>query len=207
MKAKKQLDSRDFRQKNKVLPIINDDSFYSMCFAACIKKLGVRYYFNLKVEDYYYKCSMIFFIQILIIGFISYSAFRNEKDAKGNDTGKGMDGLCWIKPDFYKMILRLLCAYLFHLQNYGDVADSFKRLKFVRKNPQLIEPKYIGIAFAISMYQFLSSFLCEAVNIFFLCRQDKLTDIIMNYVAFASVSEFDNIYFSAVRQNLARDTI
>ena len=157
----------------------------------------MRYYLTFKAEDYYYKCSMVFFIQFLIVTFIGYSALTPNKAGEPND------GLCWVKPDGYKIILRVLCAYLFHVQNYDDVCDAFRRLKFIKNNPHMIENKYLGIAFTISMYQFWATFLCEIVNIMFLTRQDKLTDIIMNYVAFASVSQLDNVYCSSVRMNVA----
>lgn len=114
--------------------------------------------------------------------FVFYSVLTNTD---GND---------YVKPTPLNMSLRLLCAYLFHLGNYGDVSSSFKRLKHLRKYPgdfgDLLVP-----AFIITFYQFSASFCCEVMNLICLVRQDTLVDIIMNYVAFAGISEIDNLYY------------
>lgn len=59
----------------------------------------------------------------MIMIFVFYSAWTNS------------DGNNIVKPTVQNMSLRLLCAYLFHLGNTGDVSSSFKRLKYLRKYP------------------------------------------------------------------------
>lgn len=42
------------------------------------------------------------------------------------------------------------------------------------------------------------------MNILFIVRQKNLIDIIMNYVAFLGISEFDNLYTKSVRNMKAK---
>ena len=51
----------------------------------------------------------------------------------------GSDGSDYEHPYPTNMALRLLCCYLFHLSNYADVADSYRRLKFLVNNPNKFE--------------------------------------------------------------------
>lgn len=44
----------------------------------------------------------------------------------------GADNLDFEMPSFNQMAMRLISCYLFHLVNYRDVSDAFKRLKFLR---------------------------------------------------------------------------
>ena len=86
-----------------------------------IKKVKKKFNFSESdLEDNFFKCSFLFFIQALIITCVLYSAYKNE-----DDNG-------FVKPEFTNMTLRILCCYLFHLSTYGDVSSSFKRLKFLR---------------------------------------------------------------------------
>lgn len=39
--------------------------------------------------------------------------------------------------------------------------------------------------------------MCEFVTLVFMCRQETLIDLIMNYVAFEGISSLDNLYVEA----------
>ena len=97
------------------------------------------------------------------------------------------------------MALRLLCCFLFHLSNYTDVSDSYRRLKFLVNNPDKFDQKHYLPAFLITQYQFSAGILVETINLIFLTRQATLIDLIMNYVAFEGVSLIDNLYTESVR--------
>mmetsp|Transcript_10285 Transcript_10285/g.15674 ORF Transcript_10285/g.15674 Transcript_10285/m.15674 type:complete len:171 (-) Transcript_10285:132-644(-) len=138
---------------------------------------------------------MIFFIQMLIILFIFMGAL------------KGTDGLDYVEPNVTNLSLRLLCCYLFHLSSYGDVVDSYQRLKYLRNNHTKFESRFIVPAFLVILYQLTTGVLCETVNILFLTRQETLVDIIMNYVAFEGVIMMDNLYTETLRNMKIRDCI
>lgn len=68
------------------------------------------------------------------------------------------------------MLLRLITCYLFHLQNYKDIADAFRRLKYLKYHPKKFAKNYYTSAFILCLYQFWSAFMCESVNLIFLTR-------------------------------------
>jgi hypothetical protein len=76
-----------------------------------------------EIKEYFFNSTFLFFIQSLIIALVLYSALTNT------------DGNSVQKPTVINMTLRVLCCYLFHLNNYGDVCSSFKRLKYLRYYP------------------------------------------------------------------------
>lgn len=128
------------------------------------------------LDDYFFKASMIYFIQMLLIGFIFRQGLNDE------------DGLYFVKPTFNQMTLRLLCCYMFHFGNYREVSDSFKRLKFLRRFPERFDRQYIQAAFLLTFYQFTASLMIELAHMVFLCRQRNLVQVMVNYVAFAGVA-------------------
>lgn len=115
-----------------------DLSIYSLTFVSMITEVNAKYGLSQFIEDYFFKATMIFFIQILIISFILIAALTNT------------DGLEYVQPSTRSLSLRLLCCYLFHLSNYGDVADSFRRLKYLKENPDKIATEYLVPAFCIT---------------------------------------------------------
>ena len=135
-----------------------DLSIYSLSFASMISEANVKYELKDHVEDYFFKATMIFFIQMLIITFIAIAALTNT------------DGLEYVQPTTRSLTLRLLCCYLFHLSNYGDIADAFRRLKYLKENPDKFSADYVVPAFFITQFQFWASFSAETVNILFLTR-------------------------------------
>lgn len=120
----------------------------------------IRLDFNLtnQLQDFFFKSTMIFFIQFLLTVFMFYSAITNA------------DNLDFEMPSFNQMTLRLISCYLFHLVNYRDVSDAFKRLKFLRQNPERFNKKYIVAAFVVCVYQFSTAISIEFINIVFMTR-------------------------------------
>ena len=80
-------------------------------------RLGLKE--SVEIQDYFFKSFFIFAIQAMIMIFVFYSVMTSSD---GND---------YVKPTAQNMSLRLLCSYLFHLGNYGDITSSFKRLKYL----------------------------------------------------------------------------
>ena len=95
----------------------------------------------------------------MLIAFLFRAAWKEE------------DSLFFVQPTFSQMTMRLLCCYLFHLGNYKDVGESYKRLKFLRKFPERFNENYIMSALMVTFYQFTASLFVEFANIVFLTRQ------------------------------------
>ena len=73
------------------------------------------------------------------------------------------------EPNVIHMALRILTCYLFHLGNYKDMGQSFRRLKFLINYPCRFKEGFIFPAFMVTFYQFTSAISSETVNLMFMC--------------------------------------
>ena len=144
-----------------------DGSMYTLSFI-CMNERVMRK-FNLKyhgeIKEYFFKCCFIFAIQSMIMIFVFYSIMEKS------------DGKKYEKPTVQNMSLRLLCSYLFHLGNYGDVQSSFKKLKYLVHHPEKFINKKLEKpvsnlvpAFFITVFQFSTGFCCEVMSMVCLTR-------------------------------------
>ena len=138
--------------------------------------------------DYFYKCTMIYCIQIILIAFILHAAFNDE------------DSLRFAQPTLKNMVVRLLMAYMLHLGNYKEVSESYKKLKFLRTFPERFSEDFIMPAAMVTFYHFSASIFIEFANIVFLTRQRTLVEMMMTYVAFLGVSHLDELYVEATHK-------
>lgn len=172
-----------------------DSSIYCVTFVSMLKDVEKEYKLGKHVEDYFFKASIIFFLQFFIVYLVLNGTIGSHDDFE------------FVEPKMVNMMLRLFTCYLFHLSNYRDIADAFRRLKFLRYNPEKFVPKYIPAAFLCCVFQFSAAMYCEGVNIFFLTKQSSLVNLICNYCAFAGISEIDNLYCEAQRNMKGLDAI
>ena len=68
------------------------------------------------------------------------------------------------------MTVRLLVAFIFHLGNYREVQESYKRLKFIRKFPERFHENLIMSATLTTIYHFTASVTMELANLILLTR-------------------------------------
>ena len=169
--------------------LVIDDSIYCLTFIALIEKVRTRFQFEDHLRNCFFKCTMIYCIQIMIVAGIVLQVVVDS------EAGKERAG--YVRPTAIRMVLRLLCCYLFHLGNFKDMANSFRRLKFLNAHPEKFDPDLLYAAVLLTFFQFSAVLFVETVNLVFLCRQAEITDLLMNYVAFAGVSELDNLYIQA----------
>lgn len=104
-----------------------DDSIYALTYVSMIKAFQSSYR-PYMVTDYFIKSVIIFFVQAYLLAVLCYAALF-KKDS-GDDV---------VKPSVESMVLRLLAAYMFHMQNFVDLADAQQRIKFLVQNPDRFE--------------------------------------------------------------------
>lgn len=174
-----------------------DSSIYSLTFVCMLDsvRLDKEWDMTKYLADYFFKASMIYCIQMLLIGFVFHQGLSDA------------DGLYFVKPTFNQMTLRLLCSYMFHFGSYREVSESFKRLKFVRRFPERFASEYVVAAFLLTFYQFTASLMIELAHLVFMCRQKNLVQIMVNYVAFAGVAQLDNLYVEATNKMRAAKVV
>jgi len=139
-----------------------DNSIYCLTFFCMIDRIRLDYGLTKSIDDYFFKSTMVFLIQSLLSVFILYSAWTGD------------DNLDYEQPTAQQMTLRLICCYLFHLVNYRDASDAFKRLKFLRNYPEKFNEQFIVAAFLVTFFHLTSAIMIEFVNIIFMTRQKNL---------------------------------
>ena len=114
---------------------------YTLSFVCMNERVRRRLHLGeVELKDYFFKCCFIFAIQSMIMIFVFYSVMTKTD---GND---------YVKPNVQNMALRLLCSYLFHLSNYGDVQSAFKKLKYLVHHPKKFNKDNIVAAFFIPVF-------------------------------------------------------
>jgi len=90
--------------------------------------------------------------------------------------------------------MRLLAAYLFHIETLNDATSSYRKIKFLTRYPERFHEKLRLPVLILCLQQFIVNLLCECMNLIILCMLPNFNELIMNYVAFAGLLKIDNIY-------------
>ena len=96
--------NKSFENKEKPMKELEvDDSIYCLTFICMINEIRETGEFDYLIDDYFFKCTFLYFSQLLIIYFIYQSSFKSDT---------------FVEPTFDNMIIRILCCNLFHISSY-----------------------------------------------------------------------------------------
>ena len=120
-----------------------------------------------------------------LIGILAYLCFN------------GIDGFAILLPtNIYVLGARFVCSILMHLQVEGDMRQGLQMMKYVTNHAKSFSnPMY---AFMVAFMQCAGGLFAEIFCIIFLCSLTNCIDIIIRFVAFASIGKVDNFYASAL---------
>ena len=59
----------------------------------------------------------------------------------------------------------------------------------------------------VAFLQLTSAILVESFNIYIICKQESIEDIVLNYIALGFIAEIDNFYASALYKNEIKEAI
>ena len=91
---------------------------------------------------------------------------------------------------------RFLCTILMHLQVEHDVSQGLRMMKYsTNHRSKFVEP---NSAFAIGLMQTLGGIAAEFFCIIFLCSLEDPIEIIIRFIAFASIAKVDDFYANAL---------
>jgi len=185
----------NFKATKSMTDFLNDSSFYNYTFISLITPVKEPLGLTKLQNDYFYKCSMVFFIQFsMSIVLIKYELFDDDA------------GTVEI-PTIQNMFLRLFTAYLFHMMSYTDIDGAFRRLKFLRHNAHKFDSETIWCAFMSTQYQFIVTIICESTSLLYITRQKRLIDIVLNYLSFRGIVILDDLFAASQRKFKIRDDI
>ena len=82
--------------------------------------------------------------------------------------------------------------------NYNEVMEAYRKFKYLRYNMHSFNNfESVVAAYLISNFQLFTGILAEVASFIYLTRQEHLIDIIINFVAFAGITNFGNLYTMA----------
>lgn len=91
---------------------------------------------------------------------------------------------------------RFICTILMHLQVEGDVRQGLRMMKYnTNHRDQFIAP---NTAFFIALMQTIGGLAAEIFCILYLCSINSPVDVIIRFVALASIAKVDDFYASAL---------
>jgi hypothetical protein len=91
---------------------------------------------------------------------------------------------------------RFVCSILMHLQVEGDVRQGLRMMKYVTNHP--FDFSNPASAFFVAVMQILGGLFAEIACILYLSSIDTAIDIIIKFVALASIAKVDDFYASAL---------
>jgi len=136
-----------------------------------------------EVHNAYHAAMFVFGFQVLMIVFIGSIVFS--------------DGFKITLPaNISVMGARFVCTILMHLQVEGDMRQGLKMMKYVANQP--FDFSNPGSAFFVALMQCVGGMFAEIACIVYLSSIDKAIDVIIKFVALASIAKVDDFYASAL---------
>ena len=181
---KKQKLLENIEEKDKELDL--DDDTYTMAFRALnYESAHEMDLSNDEVQDAFQAAVFVFFVQSVLIGILAIIVFTSS------------EGFQILLPaDITVLGARFVCSILMHLQVEGDMRQGLQMMKYVTNHPNNFSNPFY--AFFVAFMQSMGGLAAEVFCIIFLCSLSDPINIIIRFVAFASIGKVDNFYAAAL---------
>lgn len=135
------------------------------------------------VHNSYQAAMFVFCFQVLMILFIGTIVMS--------------DGFMIVLPSNVSVMgARFICSILMHLQVEGDMRQGLRMMKYVTNQP--FDFSNPGMAFSVALMQTMGGLAAEIACIVYLGSINKAIDVIIKFVALASIAKVDDIYAAAL---------
>lgn len=163
-----------------------DEDTYSMAFRALnLKTINQLDLNEEEIMSAFQSSVTVFFIQITLIGILAMIVVTHD------------NGFTIELPETLVVLgARFICSILMHLQVEGDMRQGLQMMKYVTNHPKEFTNSFY--AFFVPLMQCLGGLASEIFCIIFLCSLQNPINIIIRFVAFASIGKVDNFYASAL---------
>lgn len=145
----------------------------------------------------FFKLMQIFCLQVILMFALLYSFF----------IGRFLDGTLNVdevrEEDTYPYITflsKFSCAVLIHINMQPKIEEAIQRFQYIRHHPHKFEK--VLIALIICFMKIFVEFMVELINLALTALQKSAIEVVMNYVALASISELDEIYYNTIKSPL-----
>jgi len=99
-------------------------------------------------------------------------------------------------------IVRLICAFIMHIQMYPEINASLRMVQYAVNNHQNFCQSSIFFPLLISSLKLFGAVAAEVGNVYLIIRYTNVSSVISGYVALAIVAKVDNLMASTLLQNV-----
>ena len=99
------------------------------------------------------------------------------------------------------VVVRFICAVMLHLTLSDEMQQGLNMMKFASNMSWMFDAP--GVAWLMGFCQFLSVVIVEVANLIVLTSNASEIDVVMNFLAFSIILEFDNLLFKTQTESLA----
>ena len=136
-----------------------------------------------EVHNAFHAAMFVFGFQLLMILFVSSVIFSDNFAVK-------------LPATITVLGARFICTILMHLQVEGDMRQGLRMMKYVTNQPfDFANPT---AAFCVALMQCLGGLFAEFACIYYLSSIETAIDIIIRFVALASIAKVDDFYAAAL---------
>ena len=136
-----------------------------------------------EVHNAYHAAMFVFGIQLLMIIFVGSVVLQDSFNIQ--------------TPQQVTVLgARFVCTILMHLQVENDMRQGLRMMKYVTNQP--FDFSNPGSAFSVAMMQCLGGLAAEIACIVYLSNITSAIDVIIKFVALASIAKVDDFYASAL---------
>lgn len=173
---------QDVVTSDKKLPLGGDT--YAMAFKAFNWQVMRELDLDMnEVHNAYHAAMFVFGFQLLMVLFIGSIIF-------------GSSFQILLPKDITVLGARFVCTILMHLQVEGDMRQGLRMMKYVTNQP--FDFSNPSAAFFVALMQTLGGLAAEVACIMYLSNINTAIDVIIKFVALASIAKVDDFYASAL---------
>ena len=155
------------------------------------KKFGIT---ATKQSQSFHNSVFIYFVQILMLGCMSYQVSRYLL----HNTGEFKISM---PDDFILFVVKLPCAVALHLSLYPSVEMGMNIMKLVSEHSSMFVKGSIPPCFLVGFLQFFTGVFCQSINLYMLTYQTKISLCIIHFVGLHVVMEIPELYFNSLSDN------
>lgn len=103
--------------------------------------------------------------------------------------------------NIYLLLTKFICGLVLHLALFEEFSRALDLMKFALNHKDVFES--FGAAWGVACMQASVTFSVELLNVMVILMSENVSDVVLNFVAFAIISDFDNfIYNGGIREEV-----
>ena len=99
-------------------------------------------------------------------------------------------------------IVRLICAFIMHIQMYPEINASLRMVQYAVNNHEHFCQQSVFFPLMIAALKLFGAAGAEVGNVYLIIRYKTVSQVIGGYVALAVVAKVDNLMASTLLQNV-----